>query len=124
MEQDKNKEKIKKLQEKINRCYQAIAILQEQMILNINNFDNENDIVIMAMKEEYNKIFKTNLTLREFTKEKAIELNNYFQEQGYKRIEKYTKEIRKLKTDETIKVEYENNILTGVYALVKKEYIS
>ena len=124
MEQDKNKEKIKKLQEKINRCYQAIAILQEQMIFNISNFDNENDIIIMAMKEEYNKIFKTNLTLREFTKEKAIELNNYFQEQEYKRIEKYTREIRKLKTYETIKVEYDKDILTGVYTLVKKEYIS
>lgn len=124
MEQDKNKEKIKQLQEKINRCYQAIAILEEQMIFNINNFDNENDIVIMAMKEEYNKIFKTNLTLREFTKEKAIELNNYFMEKEYKRIEKYTNEIKKLKTDETIKVEYEKNILTGVYTLVKKEYIS
>lgn len=124
MEQDKNKEKIKQLQEKINRCYQAIAILQEQMILNINNFDNENDIVIMAMKEEYNKIFKTNLTLREFTKEKAIELNNYFMDKEYKRIEKYTREIRKLKTYETIKVEYDKDILTGVYTLVKKEYIS
>lgn len=117
-----NKDKIEKIKTKIERQYQTLAILQEQRMLNISNFENELDIVIMMMKEEYERCFKTKIRIQDFTKEKAIELNEYLQEQVYKAINKLYKQLRDLQP--TIYCEYDRDILTGVYTLVKKEYIS